>query len=149
MATVITFTAGPSGMTKRDFLASHGLAKAGTRGRFSTKAVEFLEQAIAAGVTFEEPVKAAPKVSKAEVKAADKPETVAEATASKWTAPTVSLQTIVRPQKTHYGLSPEGFIVGWDICSDCGMGVQYCTHDVPRGPKGVEFVTTDKSEVRV
>lgn len=41
-------------MKAREFLVEKNLAKAGTRGKFTTKALEALKEAIASGTTFED-----------------------------------------------------------------------------------------------
>jgi hypothetical protein len=137
--------------TKREFLVGLGLAKAGARGRFSAEGQKALDEAIASGVKFDEPVKPEPK-PKAPKPATDKVSLVKPPKVTKVTAPApkqdgqvaapIRAQVRVRPQNTLYAITPVGRTharIGYDTCfnQSCAQPVCYCTcKGGPKPPAG-------------
>jgi hypothetical protein len=108
-----------SNLTKRDYLASLGLAKAGVVGRFSKDALAALAKAEAEGMTFAltaSEAAAAERAAKAAAKAASKPAVVTPAPAAP--KPAVSLvkapaptQTVI-PKEVRSWAAANGYKVG-------------------------------------
>ncbi len=131
-------------MTKREWLAAQGLAKAGARGKFSTEANAALkaEQARCEAANIPPPwtevVKPEPKRKKrnsGKVTAFEKSQGIEQTDAPVRKQPVEIVSVPKRREETHaYVIDQHNFVVAIMYCGGCNKSISRCTHDMPIAP---------------
>lgn len=147
-------------MTKREWLAAQGLAKAGARGKFSTEANAALKaeedrcKAENIPLPWVEAVK--PVAGKRGRKSKqpkgltqfEKSQGIEEIEPAPKQVTIVSIP-VVREETEAWVIDQNGFLVGLMFCGKCQKSISRCTHDVPYAPEylGGGLASFEKPEV--
>lgn len=145
-------------MTKREWLASKGLAIAGARGKFSRDANEALKaeqtrcEAANIPLPWTEAVKPEPKRKKrnaGSVTAFEKSQGVTEPVKVERKNYDVIVSAPKVREETHAWVVDKGIRIAIQFCGRCQKSISRCTHDVPYAPDflGGGLASFEKPEV--
>lgn len=131
-------------MTKREWLAKQGLAKAGARGKFSTDAKNALAAEEARCIAEDIPlpwteiVKPEPKRKKRyslRITEFEKSQGITETETPVRKLPEKIVSTPVRRSETQAWVVDHGISVAIMYCGKCQKSISRCTHDIPYAPE--------------
>jgi hypothetical protein len=131
--------------TQREYLAGLNppLAKLG-RGKFSKEAHAALAEAIANGVTFDEPAYKIAKVKEVATEGAEAPSQLPRPVRAVERAYQISPQKRVRQVKCMYGEDSSGHVVGFALCQRCTYHVSLCSCKSGPKPPSIVVKTLDR-----